>query len=204
MEDVILTSYKYQNDGDTVLTGYRVVEKMEDSPVFFADAPPALAATKKLLPEVLTAVNNAKGRDVEAVQLKNNLKEELVGLLTELAAYVTLKCKGDRLMLLSSGFPISGASGTKVEQVIEKLEVDLGAPGQATTTVKRLRGGRAYMHQYTTETPTAETVWHNEAGKHPSHTFSGLKSMEKHWFRVVAVAADGENIISPIVWRVIQ
>jgi hypothetical protein len=35
MEDVILTSYKYQSDGDTVLTGYRVVEKMEDSPLFF-------------------------------------------------------------------------------------------------------------------------------------------------------------------------
>ena len=203
MEDVILTSYKYLSDGDTVLTGYRVVEKMEDSSNF-SDAPPAFAATKQLLPEVLTAVNNAKGRDVEAVQLKNNLKAELVGLLTELAEYVTIKCKGDRLMLLSSGFPISGASSTQVEQVIEKLEVDLGAPGQATTTVKRLRGARAYMHQFTTEPPTSETVWRNEAGKHPSHTFSGLKSMEKHWFRVVVVAADGENIISPIVWRVIQ
>jgi hypothetical protein len=203
MEDVILTSYKYLRDGDTVLAGYRVVEKMENNPDF-SDAPPALAATKKLLPDVLAAVNNAKGRDVEAIQLKNNLKDELVGLLTELADYVTLKCKGDRLKLLSSGFPISGASSTQVEQVIEKLEVDLGAPGQATTTVKRLRGARAYMHQYTTETPVAETVWHNEAGKLPSHTFSGLKSMEKYWFRVVAVAADGENIISPVVWRVIQ
>ena len=94
MEDIILTSYKYLSDGDTVLTGYRVVEKMESNPNF-SDTPPALAATKKLLPEVLTAVNNAKGRDVEAVQLKNNLKAELVGLLTELADYVTLKCKGD-------------------------------------------------------------------------------------------------------------
>src|SRR5688572_7442603 len=178
MEDVILSSYKYLRDGDTVLTGYRVVEKMEDNPNF-SDPPPALAATKTLLPEVLTAVNNAKGRDVEAVQLKNNLKEELVGLLTELAAYVTLKCKGDRLMLLSSGFPISGATGTKVEQVIEKLEVDLGAPGQATTTVKRLRGAGAYMHQFTTETPTAETVWNNEAGKHASHTRSEERRVGK-------------------------
>jgi hypothetical protein len=203
MEDVILTSYKYLRDGDTVLTGYRVVEKMESNPNF-PDAPPALAATKKLLPEVLTAVNNAQGRDVEAVQLKNNLKVELVGLLTELAAYVTLKCKGDRLMLLSSGFPISGATSTQVEQVIQELEVEIGAPGVATTKVNRLRGARAYMHQYTTEMPTAETVWHFEAGKRPSHTFSGLKSMEKYWFRVVAVAADGENIISPVVSRVIQ
>jgi hypothetical protein len=203
MEDVILSSYKYLRDGDTVLTGYRVVEKMEDSPNF-SDAPPALAATKKLLPEVLTAVNNAKGRDVEAVQLKNNLKEELVGLLTELAAYVTLKCKGDRLMLLSSGFPISGASSTQLDQVIQELEVEIKTPGVATTKVNRLRGARAYLHQYTTEEPTAETVWHIEAGKHPHYTFNGLKSMEKYWFRVVAVSRDGQNITSPLVWRVIQ
>jgi hypothetical protein len=203
MEEVILTSYKYLRDSDTVLTGYRVVEKMEGNPNF-PDAPPALAATKKLLPEVLSAVGNAKGRDVEAVQLKNDLKEKLVGLLTELADYVTLKCKGDRLMLLSSGFPISGASSTQVDQVIKELEVEIDAPGEATTSVNRLRGARAYLHQYTTELPTAETVWHIEAGKRPSHTFSGLKSMEKYWFRVVAVAADGGNIISPVVWRVIQ
>jgi hypothetical protein len=203
MEDVILTSYKYLRDSDTVTAANRVVEKMENNPDF-SDAPPALAATKKLLPEVLSAVGNAKGRDVEAVQLKNNLKDELVGLLTELADYVTLKCKGDRLKLLSSGFPISGASSPQVVQVIQELEVELSAPGVATTKVNRLRGARAYLHQYTTEMPTAETVWHNEAGKHPSHTFSGLKSMEKYWFRVVAVAADGENITSPVVWRVIQ
>ena len=139
MEDVILTSYKYLSDGDTVLTGYRVVEKMEDNPNF-SDAPPALAETKKLLPEVLTAVNNAKGRDVEAVELKNNLKAELVGLLTELADYVTLKCKGDRLMLLSSGFPISGASSTQIDQVIQELEVAIGAPGEATYKRKAFTG----------------------------------------------------------------
>ncbi|OQP59121.1 hypothetical protein A3860_38800 [Niastella vici] len=203
MEDVILTSYKYLRDSDTVLTGYRVVAKMEGNPDF-ADAPPALAATKKLLPAVLSAVNNAKGRDVEVVQLKNNLKDELVGLLTELAEYVTVKCKGDRLKLLSSGFPVSGASSTQVEQVIQELEVTLGASGVATTSVKRLRGARAYMHQYTTEPPIDGTVWHIEAGKHPQFKFVGLKSMEKYWFRVVAVAADGENITSPVVWRVIQ
>lgn len=203
MDDVIISTYKYLRDSETVMTANRIVEKMENNPNF-SDPPPALAATKKLLPEVLSAVGNAKGRDVEAVQLKNNLKDELVGLLTELADYVTLKCKGDRLMLLSSGFPISGATSAQVEQLIQELEVIIGAPGVATTTVKRLRGARAYLHQYATEEPSSGTVWHIEAGKHPSHTFGGLKSMEKYWFRVVAVNRGGESIISPVVWRVIQ
>ncbi|WP_165760296.1 hypothetical protein [Niastella populi] len=36
------------------------------------------------------------------------------------------------------------------------------------------------------------------AGKYPYHTFSGLKSMEKYWFRVVSISHDGEYISSPV------
>src|SRR5688572_30645875 len=147
MRNVILSTYKSLADSDTITQGYRVVEKMENNPSF-PDAPPALGEAKKLLPELQSAVSNAKGRDLEAIALKNNKKAELLALLTALADYVTLTCKGDRLKLLSSGFPISGASNTQIDQVLTELDVKLGAPGEATTVVKRLRGARAYMHQY--------------------------------------------------------
>jgi hypothetical protein len=203
MEDIILSIYKNLRDSDTITQGYRVVDKMEDNP-FFPDLPPALAAAKKLLPELQSAVSDAKGRDVEAVCLKNDKKAELILLLTELAEYVTLTCKGDRLKLLSSGFPISGATSTQIDQVVQQLEVELGAPRQATTQVKRVRGARAYLHQYTTEPPTSETVWHIEGSKHANYTFSGLISMAKYWFRVVVITGDGQTIESPVVVRVIQ
>jgi hypothetical protein len=203
MRDVILSSYKSMRDSDTITQGYRVVEKMEDNP-FFPDVPPALAEAKKLLPELQSAVSNAKGRDVEAVALKNTKRAELVALLTILADYVTSTSKGDRLKLLSSGFPISGASSTQIDQVITELDVKLGAPGEATTIVKRLRGARAYMHQYTNEPPSSETVWHNEGSKNAHYTFSGLSSMAKYWFRVIAISTTGERITSPVVVRVIQ
>lgn len=203
MQDIILSIYKSLRDIDTISTGYRVVENIEGNPDF-PDAPPELAAMKKLLPEALSAYNNAKGRDMKAVQLKNNLKAELVVLLTAVADYVTAKCKGDRLKLLGSGFPISGASFTQIEQFIEQLEVALGAPGEATTRIKQLRGARAYMHQYTKESPTSETVWHSEGSKFPYYTFAGLTSVTKYWFRVVAIAADGKMITSPVIVRVIQ
>jgi hypothetical protein len=105
-------------------------------------------------------------------------KRELVSLLTELAEYVTLTSKGDRLKLLSSSFPISGASNTQIEQEIQQLDVELGPPGEATTRVKRVRAARAYMHQYTTEPPTSETAWNSEGCKFAFYTFRGLNSME--------------------------
>lgn len=96
------------------------------------------------------------------------------------------------------------AKTNRTEPVIEELEVELGAPGEATTQVKRVRRARANMHQYTTEPPTEETVWASEGSKDPNYTFSGLNSTAKYWFRVVAISQDGERVYSPIVTKVIQ
>jgi hypothetical protein len=203
MQNVILKTYKVLRDSDTITQAYRVVEKMENNPIF-PDPPPALAETKKVLPQLQSALGDARGRDVEAVALKNKLKAEVIALLTVLADYVTVTCKGDRLNLLSSGFPISGATSTQIDQVISPLEVEIGAPGQASTSIMRLRGARIYMHQYTTEPPTSETVWHSEVTKFPYYTFSGLTSMAKYWFRVEAITAAGEKLTTQVVTRVIQ
>jgi hypothetical protein len=203
MQNVILKTYKVLRDSDTITQAYRVVEKMENNPIF-PDPPPALAETKKVLPQLQSALGDARGRDVEAVALKNKLKAEVIALLTVLADYVTVTCKGDRLHLLSSGFPISGATSTQIDQVISPLEVEIGAPGKASTSIMRLRGARIYMHQYTTEPPTSETVWHSEVTKFPYYTFSGLTSMAKYWFRVEAITAAGEKLTTQVVTRVIQ
>ena len=186
-----------------ITTGYRITGKMDNNPNF-QDAPPELEEAKKLLPELQSSVSNAKGRDIEAVNLKNETKARFIVLLAILAQYVTEKCKGDRGMLLSSGFLISGDKSTPEEPVIQQLEVELGPPGEATTQVKRLRRARAYMHQYTTEPPTSETKWVSEGSKQPYYTFSGLNSTAKYWFRVVAISQEGQTVNSPVVTRVIQ
>lgn len=203
MKNIILNSYKRQGDSDVITTGYRVTEKMDNNPNF-TDAPAELEEAKQLLPELQSSVSNAKGRDIEVINLKNERKARLIALLAILAQYVTEKCKGDRGMLLSSGFLISGDKSNQEDPVIQQLEVELGAPGEATTQVKRLRGARAYMHQYTTEQPTAETKWVSEGSKQPYYTFSGLSSTAKYWFRVVAISQDGQTVYSPVVTRVIQ
>jgi hypothetical protein len=203
MKNIIVNSYKRDGDSEIITTGYRITDKMENN-TNFTDLPPEFSEAKQLLPVLQTSVSNAKGRDIEAVNLKNENKARFIVLLTILAAYVTEKCKGDRGMLLSSGFPISGDKSNRVDPVIQQLEVELGPPGEATTKVKRLRAARAYMHQYTTEPPTAETVWASEGSKNPHYTFSGLNSTVKYWFRVVAISQDGERVYSPVATRVIQ
>jgi hypothetical protein len=198
-----ILSIKRQRDNDLIATGYRVGEKMTDNP-FFPDPPAALNTTIKLLPEFLSSVGQSIGRDREVIERKKKQKLVLTSLLTEVADYVTLTSKGDRLKLLSSGFPISGEYINKDEPVIELLQVELGPPGIATTRVKRLRGTRAYIHQYTDEEPASKTVWAYVASKDAKHTFRGLQSVKKYWFRVAAIARDGQMVYSPVVERVIQ
>lgn len=203
MKNIILNIYKTQGDSETITTGHRIIGKMDNN-ANFTDLPPEYSEAKQLLPVLQTSVSNAKGRDIEAVNFKNETKARFIVLLAILAAYVTEKCKGDRGMLLSSGFPISGDTTNRDELVIPQLEVELGPPGEATTKVKRLRRARAYMHQYTTEPPTAETIWASEGSKNPHYTFSGLNSTVKYWFRVVAISQNGERVYSPVITRVIQ
>ncbi|WP_205510091.1 hypothetical protein [Longitalea arenae] len=203
MKNIILSVYKRQSDSELITTGHRVTGKIKDNPNF-PDPPPELDEAIKLLPEFQKSVSNAKGRDMEVINLKNEQKAALVTLLVTLDKYVTVTSDGDRGKLLSSGFPVAGDRYYQAEPVILQLEVELGPPGEATTSIKRLRGARAYMHQYTTQPPTAETVWISEGSKFAYYTFSGLHSMAKYWFRVVAISQDGQMIYSPVITKVIQ
>jgi hypothetical protein len=203
MKRIVLSSYKNERDSDLTTTGKRIVEKMDNNPNF-PNPPAALATLKQLLPGYHNAVANAKGRDKEMVAIKRAKKAEVIALLTELAAYVTLTCDGNEALLLNSGFHISGENGEQRVLAIQKLVVELGPPGEVTTRVKRVAGARAYMHQYTTEPPGSETVWISEGSTNAYYTFRGLKSAVKYWFRIVALGSAGQTVYSPVDARVVQ
>ena len=203
MKNKILNTYKRNSDYDLLGGGYRIVEKMDSNPTFI-NPPGALELIKKLLPDLQASVNKAKGRDMEMVAIKNNKRAALIVLLTELADYVTLTCNGDRALLLSSGFEISGEKSDQPQAVIEKLEVELGPPGEVTTRLKRVPGARAYIHQYSNDPQAPNTGWTSEGSSHRSYTFKGLNSTVKYWFRVVAIGPAGQQVFSPVVPAVIQ
>ena len=204
MEALISTRYKRERDSDLYTVAKRIVEKMKNN-ANFPNPPAALASLEKMLPEYDNSLTNAKGRDKEMVSIKKARKKAMVALLIEVASYVTLTCNGDETMLLNSGFDIVGQSKEQPPMpAIQKLIVELGPPGVVTISVKRVRGARAYLHQYTMEQPTSETVWTNEGTTGPSYTFKGLKSFTKYWFRIVALGTNGQTEYSPVDFRVIQ
>ena len=205
MDNKILKSFTREADGALVITTDRVVSKTKGN-AHFPNPPAALAEIEdKALPEYRVALSNANGRDTEMVSIKNDKKAILVGLLMLVADYVTATCKGDRTMLLSSGFKLNREKGeTQVLPPISKLEVETGGPEQAVTRLKRVAGARAYIHQYTTNPDGGETAWTSKATTKPSYTFTGLRSGVKHWFRVIVIGDNDQSAYSPSVSRFIQ
>ena len=200
----ITTKYK-KHEGDILTICHRVIEKMEENNEIFPSPPAALEELKKVLPEFNQALANAQSRDKHLVSLKNDLKAIVLDLLQELIDYVTVTCKGNRTLMLRSGFDVNNenGNGNKQPPSIKKLEVELGLPGEATTRVRNVTNAIAFVHQYTTEPPGLHTIWVSEGSSLSSYTFKGLSLDKKHWFRVVAIGYYGQRGYSPIISRVI-
>jgi hypothetical protein len=193
----------FKNQRDLVTIIKRVIEKMKSN-LAFPDPPVALAELEKLLPELEAALVKAKSRDKEWVAIKNNKKAFALALLEELAQFVIASFKGDRALILSSGFDVIEELSSTPAPSIESLQVELGAPGEATIRVKNITGTIAYVHQYAAEPPGANTIWVSEESSTRDHTFKGLTSDKRYWFRVVAIGRKRQKAYSPVVSRSIQ
>jgi hypothetical protein len=193
-----------KREEDLEVKGDCVVEEMDNNPDF-PDPPPALAELKKEMPEYRASRRNAESGDKKLVSIKNDKKVRVQNFLQEVADYVTVKSNGDRTLILSSGFDVSSETSSRNQPPsIEKLEVELGQAGVATTIARNVTGAKGYAHQYTKEQPNAQTEWMGTASSHASHTFEGLSSGQQYWFRVIAIGLKRQKAYSPIVSRFIQ
>lgn len=199
----ITYGFKLFRHSELITFGYRVRGKMKES-TNFSDAPETAAELDKTLPEYQDVHSKAnRGDDVSKFQLKA-LRAKTIGLLVLLAEYVIGKANGDPVVMASSGFELNKARGTKGISFIEKLNVNIDKQGEAVTEIKRVTGAKVYVHQYTEDPLTADSVWVNKITTSPSCTFTGLKSKEKYWFQVIAVGVNDLQSASPSVWKVIQ
>ena len=194
----------FRRERDIVSLCQRVKEKMEENKAVFQNPPAALAGITTKLPAFQVSLVKAKSRDKEMVAIKNQLKAEIMALLEELAEYVAVVCNGNKALILSSGFDVTEEQTGSKTPSIELIEVELGEPGVATIRVKKQSGAVAYVHQYAMEPPGPNTMWHGEGSTTNNHTFNGLVSDKRYWFRVVAVGRKGQKGYSPIVSRAIQ
>jgi hypothetical protein len=199
----ITYGFKLFRHSELITFGHRINVKVKGSSNF-SDVPAEQAELEKTLPEYQDVHSNANTGDDETRFKLKALRAKTIGLLVLLAEYVSGKANGDPVIMASSGFELNKARGTKSLKSIEKFNVAIDKPGEAVTEVKRVAGTKAYIHQYTTDPITVDSVWVNKITTSPSYTFTGLDSREKYWFQVIAVGVNDQQTASLPVWKVIQ
>jgi hypothetical protein len=199
----IVFPFKTSRDGELAKTANEVLSGVKGN-AFFPDTT-LVQNLEKSLAEFQAASNAAADGGRTLIAIKKDKRRVLIEALTRLAYYVSQISNGDKAMLLSSGFDIAKEKGTQRQlAAIESLVVTSINPGEANVLVKRVHGARAFIHQYTTEPPSSNTVWVSETTAHRKHTFTGLKPMTVHWFRVIAIGLNGQTAVSDPVSRLIQ
>ena len=203
MKYKILNNCRKMRQNDLAMLSWCVVNKMEDNPAF-PNPPAALAELKKVMPEYQSALAHALGLGKEPVALKDQKKKIVLNLLDQLATYVTIICKGDRGLLLSSGFDITKDGSAGPAPAIKKLEIILGESGEVTMRIKNAIGAVAFMFEYTTEPPEPNTIWKSRGSSLRTCTIKGLTSGKRYWFRAVAIGSGEQLAYSDEISKVIQ
>ena len=203
MRNQILRTFNHGRDGDLVTIAHRVVLSLKEN-ASFPNPPQPLTVLEQALEEYRLALSNAVSRDKALVAVKNEKRTNLRALLAEMADYVNSVSNGNKALLLNSGFDCARERGGITLQAIHNLDVAIGPPGQATTRTKRIPGAKTYVHEYTTDPTMSANAWTSKITTAREHTFTGLASGVKHWFRVKAVGYGGQTVESPVVSRYIQ
>lgn len=202
MKKKIISSFIYCRDGELIKITRRILDSIKQS-TKFSNAGPLVELIEKALQEYIMALSAAGGRDRVLVSIKDDKKAILQALLMELANYVTQTAKGDKTVLLESGFDLNVDKGPK-QKAAPKLEVRLEVPGEATISIPRATGARAYVHQYTPDPLTPQSVWISETTLKPEHTFIGFEPAAKIWVRIIVINKKGESIYWEPVSRIVQ
>jgi hypothetical protein len=202
MKRILISSFIYCRDGELIKITRRILDSMKQN-ANFPNAGPLLEAIEKALEEYSAALSAAGGRDRVLASIKDDKKAILQALLKELAYYVTQTAKGDKSLLLASGFDINADKSTS-EKMAPKLEVKLDIAGQVTTSIRKVSGAKAYVHQYTADPLSPESVWIGETSLKSEHTFTGFGSATKIWLRIIVIDKSGQSIYWEPVVRIVQ
>ena len=199
----IVLSFKGSRDSELAKKGSHILSSIKGNS-FFPDTT-LVQALEKCLQEFQAALDAAGDGSRKLISIKDDKRLALEEVLTELAFYVSRISKGDKSMLLSTGFDLAKERGISAPlSPFKKVAVETNQPGEASIIASRVVGARAYIHQYIIDPPNANTAWVSETTAHRKHTFKGLKPAVAYWFRVVAIGLYGQSVTSDPVPRLVN
>ncbi len=178
-----------------LITAVRTIILAMTDNVNYDKPEPTLVIIGAALDDFVTALANAADGGKELTALKNAKRAELVSLVRQLASYVTVACKEDMTMLLSSGFPVQKPNRQPIGVLPapETPKVSQGPrTGEMYAATSPLVGGYIYTWQLFLASAPAVPV-RTEQTTSARHTFTSLTRGTTYRLQVNVVGTAGPS-----------
>ena len=189
----LLYDFSRLRDADLSPTSQHIISKMTGNS-FFATPKPALTVIQTALNAYNTSLAKAKSDGSRAdFALKDQNREALEKLMSQLADYVEDIALGDEVKLESSGFDLAKTPEKRGPlEKPENLKVAPGAnKGTLEISVDAVKNAMMYEVQYKL---TGENVWQTVTYSKRKYTIENLASGKQYLVRVAAAGTDPSRI----------
>jgi hypothetical protein len=165
---------------------------------------PSLASINTVLGNFADVIQAAASRDKVQVELKRQVRFNLMQMLSQLADQVN-SITTDPALLIRSGFDLNKLPApVELEAPTRLVLTDGPNSGELVLKFRRARGASSYLHQYTTDALLTEDSWASIPSTITNHTFKGLTKGVTYYVRAVSVGSKQQLIQSIVVNRVSQ
>ena len=200
---IIVMPFSRLSDSKLLTKALDILASMTGN-AFFPTPTPTLAVVADAITAFQEALIGAATRDRSKVIIKNRARVDLIAILKALGNYVTFTANGDSAMIGSTAFDtrkipqpvIVGKPTVQVEQGVNS--------GELINIADTAGKGRSFVHQYTPDPLTEDSVWESFTSTSRKFTFTGLQKTKIFWCRVGVVGGKGQQVFSDPVSKVVQ
>ncbi len=199
----IVKDYKRSSNAALLIRATVVHSKMSDVSIF-PNPPVAMDDLKISLDQLDASIVDAQHRDRLKAAHKNAIIEGIVEQLDQLANYAISVANDDEAILLSSGFAVSGATGSVIAfGEVENFSVEVGpGSGNVSISVNRVPGARAYTINYGIANGD-NTVWNHMVKARSKFVLKGLQPGKTYLFVMNVTGTNDKETQSETITKIV-
>src|SRR5664279_5622044 len=183
----VVKTFKQFADAKLLTFAQNVTTSMANAVVVFPTPAPTLTDVNTAIGNYAELLQLAADRSKVQVVLKNQAKQALLALLSQLADYVNLTGQGDEGVLVQSGFDLNKVPQlASLKAPTRVMVLDGGNSGELLLKFKSVAGASSYLFQYTTNALLPEDGWVSIAATTTSYTFTGLTKGATYYCRAIS------------------
>jgi hypothetical protein len=190
VESKVLVNARRQSDAEAASYAHGIIAAMVANPKYPL-ATPYVTAVQDCYDTYTAKLSVAASGNRAQVAEKNVAKADLAVKVAALGNYINLTTPNDRPSQLTTAFKMNKETRTPVVlEPIKEFTVNYGAvSGSMDLFVKKGKGTRSVVFEYSTTPPTNSTQWRSCTATRGKCTITGLTPAEPVWSRAAAIGS---------------